>query len=59
MNSLKPEELWVLYRDNQGFTQAKRTADMQGVKEFINQGALLGYLWMSDFFDVGNPLINL
>ncbi|MBS0016455.1 MAG: AAA family ATPase [Arthrospira sp. SH-MAG29] len=59
VNSLKPEELWVLYRDNQGFTQAKRTADMQGVKEFINQGALLGSLWMEDFFDVGNPLINL
>ncbi|CDM94582.1 MAG: AAA family ATPase [Limnospira sp. PMC 1291.21] len=59
VNSLKPEELWVLYRDSQGFTQAKKTADMQGVKEFINQGALLGSLWMEDFFDVGNPLINL
>jgi predicted ATPase len=59
VDALKPEELWVLYRDEQGFTQAKRTADMDGVKEFIKQGAKLGALWMEDFFDVGNPLVNL
>jgi predicted ATPase len=58
VDSLKPEELWVLYRDEKGFTQAKRTADMQGVKQFMEQGALLGSLWMEDFFDVGNPLKN-
>jgi predicted ATPase len=58
VDSLKPEELWVLYRDLKGFTQAKRTADMPGVKEFMNHGALLGSLWMEDYFDVGNPLKN-
>ncbi|ACK70463.1 ATPase [Gloeothece citriformis PCC 7424] len=58
VDGLKPEEVWVLYRDENGFTQAKRTADMQGVKEFIKNGALLGQLWMEDYFDVGNPLIN-
>jgi len=58
VDSLKPEELWVLYRDEKGFTQAKRTADMQGVKQFMDQGALLGSLWMEDFFDLGNPLKN-
>jgi predicted ATPase len=58
VDSLKPEELWVLYRDQKGFTQAKRTADMQGVKQFMEHGALLGSLWMEDFFDVGNPLKN-
>ena len=58
VDSLKPEELWVLYRDKKGFTQAKRTADMQGVKQFMEHGALLGSLWMEDFFDVGNPLKN-
>jgi predicted ATPase len=59
VDALKPEELWVLYRDEQGFTQAKRTADMDGVKEFIKHGAKLGDLWMEDYFDVGNPLVNL
>ncbi|MEG4911961.1 MULTISPECIES: AAA family ATPase [unclassified Microcoleus] len=58
VDSLKPEELWVLYRDEKGFTQAKRTADMQGVKQFMEHGALLGSLWMEDFFEVGNPLKN-
>jgi predicted ATPase len=58
VDALKPEELWVLYRDEQGFTQAKRTADMDGVKEFIKHGAKLGDLWMEDYFDVGNPLVN-
>lgn len=58
VDSLRPEELWVLYRDEKGFTQAKRTADMQGVKQFMEHGALMGSLWMEDFFDVGNPLKN-
>jgi predicted ATPase len=58
VDALKPEELWVLYRDEQGYTQAKRTADMRGVKEFIEHGATLGSLWTEDYFEVGNPLIN-
>ncbi|NER36234.1 MAG: AAA family ATPase [Oscillatoria sp. SIO1A7] len=58
VNSLRPEELWVLYRDEDGYTQAKRTADMPGVKDFIDNGAQLGDLWMEDYFDVGNPLVN-
>jgi len=58
INGLRPEELWVLYRDEEGYTQAKRTADMKGVKEFLEHGALLGDLWMEDFFEVGNPLVN-
>jgi predicted ATPase len=56
VDGLKPEELWILYRDDNGFTQAKRAADIQGIKEFIDHGALLGSLWMEDYFDVGNPL---
>ncbi|MEG4118161.1 AAA family ATPase [Microcoleus sp. N9_B4] len=58
VDRLRPEELWVLYRDEKGFTQAKRTADMPGIKHFIENGSLLGSLWMEDFFDVGNPLKN-
>jgi len=58
VDRLRPEELWVLYRDEKGFTQAKRTADMPGIKQFIENGSLLGSLWMEDFFDVGNPLKN-
>ena len=56
VNGLRAEELWVLYRDEQGYTQARRAADMRGVKAFMEQGAQLGQLWMENHFDVGDPL---
>jgi predicted ATPase len=56
VNGLQAEELWVLYRDEWGYTQARRAADMRGVKEFMEQGAQLGHLWMEGHFDVGDPL---
>jgi len=56
VNGLRPEELWVLYRDEHGYTQAQRAADMEGIKEFMDEGAQLGYLWMEGHFEVGDPL---
>jgi len=56
VNGLKPEELWVLFRDENGYTQARRAVDMKGIKEFMDNGALLGYLWMEGHFEVGDPL---
>jgi len=56
VNGLRSEELWVLYRDESGYTQARRAADMRGIKEFMNQGALLGHLWMENNFEIGDPL---
>lgn len=50
VDALKPKELWVLYRDEKGFTQAQNTADIQGIKEFTEHGAKLGSLWMEDYF---------
>jgi predicted ATPase len=57
-NGLRPEELWVLYRDEKGFTRAKRTGDIPGVTEFIEEGAQLGQLWMEGHFRVGDPLTH-
>lgn len=56
VNGLRPEELWVLYRDKNGYTQAKQAAKMKGIKEFMNEGALLGHLWTEGHFEVGDPL---
>ena len=56
VDRIQPEELWILYRDEQGFTQAKCAAEMRGIKEFVEHGALLGSLWMEDYFEFGNPL---
>lgn len=58
VNALRPEEVRVLWRDDQGFTQAKRVADIQGVPEFVENGALLGHLWMEGHLGVGDPLVN-
>lgn len=33
VNGLLPEEVWVLYRDEKGYTQARRAADMRGIKD--------------------------
>ena len=46
------------YRDEKGFTQAKRAADMRGIPEFMAKGATLGNLWMENYFEFGNPLRN-
>ena len=56
VNGLRPEEVWTLYRDEKGHTQARRAADMLGIPEFMAHGATLGYLWMEGHFDVGDPL---
>jgi predicted ATPase len=58
VDALRPEEVWVLYRDEQGYTQARRTADMRGIKEFMDNGALLGNLWSEGHFEFGDPLTN-
>jgi len=56
INGLHPEETWVLYRDQQGFTQAVNTAGLPAVPPLMRQGALLGQLWMEGHFGVGDPL---
>ena len=58
VNALRPEEVWVLYRDDRGYTQARRAGDMGGIKEFMAHGAKLGHLWMEGHFEVGDPLVN-
>ena len=58
VNGLRPNELWVLYRDEDGYTKAKRASDMEGITNFVENGATLGYLWMEGQFEVGDPLNN-
>ena len=58
VNELYPDEVWILYRDKQGFTVGKRASEMQGIKELLEAGAKLGQLWMEGFFEFGDPLTN-
>lgn len=55
VNALTPDEVWVLYRNDQGYTQAQRALDLRGIQEFMDEGARLGDLWMEEYFPFDNP----
>ncbi len=58
LNGLRAEEVRVLWRDDQGYTQVQRASGLPGVAQFIAQGALLGHLWMEGQLGIGDPLVN-
>ncbi len=58
LNGLRPDEVRVLWRDEHGYTRTERAVDVQGVREFVEHGALLGQLWMEGQLGVGDPLVN-
>lgn len=56
VNGLEAKQVWVLHRELDGYTRARRVADVPGIEEFIAEGAGLGDLWMEGYFEVGDPL---
>lgn len=58
VNALRPDETWVVYRAESGFTQVKKASEMRGIREFMDHGAQLGQLWMEGHFEAGDPLVN-
>lgn len=61
VNGLRPQELWLLYRDEQGYTRAINAANkakFPRIQQLIDDGAALGQLWMEGTFGVGDPFIN-
>ncbi len=58
VNGLRPDQIRVLWRDEDGYTRVTRVVDVPGVPEFVDQGALLGQLWMEGHLSVGDPLVN-
>lgn len=58
VDALRSEELWVLYRDDQGFTSTVRASKMRRVLAQYHSGGQLGNLWMENYFEVGDPLVR-
>ena len=58
LNGIRANETRVLWRDDGGYTQARRVSDIAGVKDFLDEGASLGDLWMEGQFRMGDPLVN-
>ncbi|MBC8204866.1 AAA family ATPase [bacterium] len=55
-NTIRPKELWIFDRNEQGYTIAKRAFDISGVKEMYESGGNLGFLWMENYFEFGDPI---
>ena len=58
VNNARPDEVRVLYRDENGYTQTIGASDLRGVNEFVEAGASMGHLWLEGRFGVGDPLVN-
>ncbi|HSN99083.1 MAG TPA: AAA family ATPase [Candidatus Nanopelagicales bacterium] len=58
VDSVDAREVRVVYRDEEGYTETRRAADMTGIPEFLAEGAKLGHLWLAGHFDVGDPLVH-
>lgn len=56
INALRPNEVRILYRSEDGYTRVLTTSEILGVNEFIQEGASLGDLWLEGHFGVGDPL---
>lgn len=55
IDALKPEQVWAMTRDENGYTMAKRLGDMRDLRPMLDAGASLGQLWMENFLEFGNP----
>lgn len=58
VDALRPKELWILYRDGEGFTGTVRASDMKRVSAQVAAGGQLGNLWMEGYFEAGDPLVR-
>ncbi len=50
VNELRSDQVFVLYRDEKGYTKAEKPNEMLGIKEMMESGAKLGDLWMENYF---------
>jgi predicted ATPase len=58
LNALRSQEVRVLYRDADGYTQVALASEIPGINEFMSEGGLLGELWLEGHFGVGDPLTH-
>ena len=51
VNSLEPEEVWILEKGADGMSTARRASDDPIVTHMVEEGLPLGNLWYSDYLD--------
>lgn len=50
VNALRPEEVWVLEKGEDGFSRIKRASEYKFVKDLVDEGVKMGDLWYSEYF---------
>jgi predicted ATPase len=51
INALKPEEVWILEKQDDGFSVISRASDNELIRDLVAEELPLGNLWYSDYFD--------
>ncbi|MDP8228781.1 MAG: AAA family ATPase [Candidatus Electryoneaceae bacterium] len=51
VDALDPDEVWLLEKDDNGFSRVTRASNIQFVQKMFNEGLPLGGLWYSDHLD--------
>jgi predicted ATPase len=51
VDALSPEQVWLMEKDENGFTQVKRTKDMPMIQALDDEGIPLGSLWYSNHLE--------
>ena len=55
VDAVRPQELWIIERGKDGFARVQRADRIKGVPQFVQEGAVLGRLWMEGLLRGGNP----
>lgn len=51
VDALTPNEVWILDKENTGFSSIRRASESELVRSMVEQGLPLGGLWYSDYLD--------
>ncbi len=51
VNALDPKEVWILEKEEDGFSKIRRASEDQLVNDLVEEGLPLGGLWYSDYLD--------
>jgi hypothetical protein len=51
VDALDPDEVWVLKKGYDGFSQIRRASSYPNVQGLVGEGLPLGGLWYSDYLE--------
>lgn len=51
INALQPDEVWIIEKQDDGFSTVRRASDDKLVLNMVEEGLPLGELWYGDYLD--------